>query len=650
MGACVTAARNILYYGSPAAVPEPIMLRAGALSVSFVAGELRHIRLGNREIVRRVYVAVRDRNWRTLPSSLLDIKKTIDRQSFELRFEVENKRDEIDFCWHGCVVGETNGTISFTMEGLARSTFWKNRIGFSILHPSAEWAGSSCQVETVDGKFREGQFPIFVAPQNVFLEMRAISHEAFPNIRANLRLEGDIYEMEDQRNWSDASYKTYCPPLNLPFPSEMKIGARVSQSVALHIEGDVSNVVLGSLDEPVVIAWGKGKLALPRIGLQVSSGKSSLSKRAVERLRMLGLAHLRVDLKMNGVGFEDCLRHASAEAGTLGVALEVAVFLTDAAQAEIKELRGAFDRIRPRVHAWLVFHVAEKSTSQKWLDLARAGLSDYNPAAHFGIGTDCNFAELNRYRPADLEIDLLSYALSPQVHLSDHENLVENLQAQCAMVQSARCFSSGARLAVTPVSLRPRSNPYATSIESPMAETELPLHVDARQMSLLAMVWTLGCLKNLAESRIYSTTFYETVGWGGVMETEAGSLLPAKFPSLGGAVFPVFHLFADVGEFEGGEVVPSSTSDSLRVQGLVLSKNGKLRIIMANLTPEKQKFHLDGAHSGPFELKTLDEGNAEFAMVSPEAFRAAAALSIDIDDNGADLELLPWSMMRLDRT
>ena len=28
-----------------------------------------------------------------------------------------------------------------------------------------------------------------------------------------LHYEGDIFETEDQRNWSDASYKTFCTPL-----------------------------------------------------------------------------------------------------------------------------------------------------------------------------------------------------------------------------------------------------------------------------------------------------------------------------------------------------------------------------------------------------------------------------------------------------
>ena len=48
-----------------------------------------------------------------------------------------------------------------------------------------------------------------------------------------MRFAGDVFEMEDQRNWTDASYKTYCTPLALPFPVEIPEGARISQSVTL---------------------------------------------------------------------------------------------------------------------------------------------------------------------------------------------------------------------------------------------------------------------------------------------------------------------------------------------------------------------------------------------------------------------------------
>ena len=38
-------------------------------------------------------------------------------------------------------------------------------------------------------------------------------------------MEGDTFEMEDQRNWTDASYKTYVRPLALPWPYTLAGGA-----------------------------------------------------------------------------------------------------------------------------------------------------------------------------------------------------------------------------------------------------------------------------------------------------------------------------------------------------------------------------------------------------------------------------------------
>ena len=42
-----------------------------------------------------------------------------------------------------------------------------------------------------------------------------------------IRFEGDLWEMEDQRNWTDASYKTYSTPLRPPYPVEIREGDRV---------------------------------------------------------------------------------------------------------------------------------------------------------------------------------------------------------------------------------------------------------------------------------------------------------------------------------------------------------------------------------------------------------------------------------------
>ena len=75
-----------------------------------------------------------------------------------------------------------------------------------------------------DGSTTETEFPRLIAPQNPFKELAGLSHEVAPGVWADWRFEGDVFETEDQRNWTDASFKTFCTPLRLPFPVEVPAG------------------------------------------------------------------------------------------------------------------------------------------------------------------------------------------------------------------------------------------------------------------------------------------------------------------------------------------------------------------------------------------------------------------------------------------
>ena len=65
---------RVLYYGKDEPLPEQVQLRAGPLSMIFEAGDLRYIRFGDYEILRRIYVAVRDHNWDTILPQLSDVQ------------------------------------------------------------------------------------------------------------------------------------------------------------------------------------------------------------------------------------------------------------------------------------------------------------------------------------------------------------------------------------------------------------------------------------------------------------------------------------------------------------------------------------------------------------------------------------------------
>ncbi|GIX07331.1 MAG: hypothetical protein KatS3mg115_1734 [Candidatus Poribacteria bacterium] len=644
----------VLYDGTPDPPAERIFLQAGPMRMVFEPdwAFLRYLRVGSVEVLRGLYVAVRDANWDTVPPHLERLRVEEGEDSFRLSFEVICRRREIHFFWRGEILGEPDGTVQFSMDGEARSTFRRNRIGFCVLHP-AECAGSACRVMHTDGSVEESRFPEFISPHQPFFEIRAIAHEVAPGLWAEVRLEGDVFEMEDQRNWTDASFKTYCTPLALPFPVEVPAGTRIQQRVTVRLLGALEG--WRALPPP---SEGPGEVVLdpaqsfplPPIGLGIASHGQPLSAREVDRLRRLHLSHLRVDLCLSDPSYARRLERAWREAETLGAGLEVAFFLSESPVRQLEDLIQELERVRPHVVRFLVFHESEKATEDRWVRLAQRALADFDPSVPVGGGTNAYFTELNRNRPQELDsYDFACYSINPQVHAFDNASLVETLPMQAETIRSARTFLDDLPVVITPITLRPRFNPNATGPEPEPEEGELPSQVDARQMSLLGAGWTLGSLAAVTSGGVASVTYYETTGWRGVMETEAGSPLPERFPSIPGGVFPMYHVFADVGEFAGASGLAIRVSDPLSFAALALEKEGWRRVLIANLTFEPQTIVLRAEGlEGRLLLKTLDERNAESAMAAPEAERERSPQEVPARGGRLTLELLPYGIARLD--
>ncbi len=166
--------KNIIYYGSQESLPEQKLLRAGPLTLCFEAGDLRYIKLGTHEIIRRIYVAVRDQHWRTIKPEISNLKIESDAASFRIEFDCDHRQDELDFHWHATLSGNSDGMIKFTIDGEARSTFRRNRIGLCLLHPVAV-SGAPVRVTHPDHSFTEGTFPRLISPHQPFFEIRSIA-------------------------------------------------------------------------------------------------------------------------------------------------------------------------------------------------------------------------------------------------------------------------------------------------------------------------------------------------------------------------------------------------------------------------------------------------------------------------------------------
>ena len=638
----MTATRQQLFDGSATAASESWNLSAGPLNLLYDTGTIRHIRYGGFPVLHQVYAAVRDQNWGTIAGEMSNHQLDVGESAFRIAYDMRHQSHGIDFIWHATIVGLADGTITFTFDGKANSDFFRNRIGFCVLHPMS-LAGKPCLIEHVDGSEQSGMFPELVSPHQPFFNIRAISHEVSPGVRLRVLMEGDTFEMEDQRNWTDASYKTYCTPLGLPFPVQISAGDRITQSITISLQGD-AQVTETADSGSILITAGEKTVMLCDLGLGLPSHREMSSDDEIRRLKMLNLSHLRGEVRLYQPDAETQLRYALDYVEAVDTALELVVFVSDNAEDELRQLANNLSATKVALSRITVFHQSEKMTRRQWVELARKHLSQFD--VPIGGGTDGFFTELNRNRPPADALDFVTYSINPQVHAFDNLSLIEALAGHRPTIATARSFSQGKPLIISPVTFKMRWNPNATGDAPPTPAGQLPTQVDPRQMSLFGAGWTLGSIKYCAEAGVESVTYFETTGWRGVMETAGGSPVPEQFPSEAGTVFPMYHVFAVLGEFAGGEVVISQSSDPLRVETLWLRKGDQQRIILANLSSEQQSVGVVGIGSA-LQLRTLDEHSVLQAMRTPETFLNVTT-EATFEAGRLKLSLAPYALVFLD--
>ena len=628
-----------IWYGRNAPPPKRTALRAGPLTAFLEGADLRDVRFGGIELVRRLYFALRDENWDTIPAELKNLCIDVGEDRFLVSFDAHHHNRDLDFRWHATIQGDQSGNISYKTMGEALRAFRYCRIGFCVLHPT-EYAGRPYRGITPGGPIA-GQLPTTIGPQRyegglyfpLFDAVSSLAVSLPGGVEAKFDFEGDLFEMEDQRNWTDGSFKTYCTPLSLGYPHTANAGQTFAQRVSIAASGEPSASAAAS--DTVNLSLGNllGR-KLPRLGLGVAAHDVEFSEADKELLGRLHLDHLRVDLHLSDPDATTRLARAEQECSALACGIELALFVTDNADQELCSLASHLPLAAP-VSRVLVFHEEQQVTSPQWLEQVRTRIAPHLPGVPIGGGTNLYFAELNRSRPNPAELDAVAYSINPQVHANDERSLVENLEAQRDTVVTARAFCGELPLIVSPVTLKPRFNPEAVGPEPAPQAGQLPTAVDPRQMSLFAAAWTLGSIKQLAEGGAASVTYYETTGWRGIKETDRGCPDPESFLSAPGMVFPLYHVFADIADLKTAELLGCASTDPLRVQGV------------ANLTPEAQTCGITPLNGERAAVRSLDANTAPQGMLQPLEFRSQRSW-ISLTGSTLTLTLAPYSVTRVD--
>src|SRR5882672_1956322 len=223
------------------------VLTAGPLSVEFENGQLRYLKVGGGEVLRVVGFLIRDKNWGTATPAISNLRIDQRADGFAISFHAEIQVESQQLSYDAKIEATKDGNLEFTGTAVPKTDFLTARTGFVVLHPLKGVAGFPVEIEHIDGRKVSGKFPELVNPIQPVLDIRSLTHEVLPGLKATVLMEGDTFEMEDHRNWTDASFKTYVRPLIRPWPYTLKAGETVAQSIKLTLSGAVggSNAVAG---------------------------------------------------------------------------------------------------------------------------------------------------------------------------------------------------------------------------------------------------------------------------------------------------------------------------------------------------------------------------------------------------------------------
>lgn len=636
-----------LVHGRDEPPSEPLEVRAGPLVAALDGIALRWIRLGGTEVLRGVYPAIRDEGWGTLETEILWIERQVVEARFTVVFEARSRQEPIDVAWGGRIEGAADGTISYSFHGRAESAFRYGRIGLNILHPPSA-AGRPFRGEAPTGQV-SGHLPTEIGPQlcvdgvflGLFPPVTSLTVEVADGLDVHTVFEGDLFEMEDQRNWTDASFKTYSTPLALGLSHEAERGRTFSQAVRLSAR---ARQAVGATRAPrrrAFVELGETLArGVPALGLGLPEEPTPPTDRERMLLRALALDHLRADLRPRTDGWEERLEAASDYAHALDIRLELALHLPAGAARSLEPLaRAPLARV-------LVFAEDRGTTPGRLVVAVRDELRGLGVDCPVGGGTDVLFADLNRERPDGGVMDVVCYPINPQMHAFDDASIMETPPIQGLTVETARSWSEDGSISVTPVTLRPRPDPDEASAH-PTPPGELPGSVDHRQASLLCAAWTVASLASLSYAGAASVTYFETVGWRGVLEPDQLSPRPERFRSEPGTVFPVYHVFATIAPLRGGVLVDVATPAEPAVGVLAVQTDETLRALIANLTPRAHDIELAPLPAARAGVRLLDEAAARTLMRAPETL-AFLRRDAPVSKGKLHLELPPYALAIVD--
>lgn len=469
-------------------------------SIDLRGDEVADIRHHGTVLLRAVRAVVRGRDWQTVPTSVKDVR--VDGAALMLSLQHRG---------YGAMVTSTLAvradvdTLSLQWDAVSESCFETCRIGLVALHPPSD-AGRHVEVVHSDGSMEHTRFPIGISPHQPIRDIRELRLDA----GATIAFDGDVFEMEDQRNWTDASFKTYSRPLELPYPYTVTSGEVVSQAITLTVTGAAP---LDARPDPVLRIDLVSGGDFPDIGVEASTAPDPVPVSKIGDFRVVEL-----DLRTSS------WRAALGRAASDGLPLDVRVVSDGdpepAAAAAVALVGLPVIRIA-------AFDSETHITTPEVAALVRDALAAARVAPSFLGGARSHFTELNREQHVvPRSVDAITFTTTPLFHATDTEQLIESIPMQRLVAEQAVSIADGLDVHIGPVSLRPRFN-NVTTVPDPLPKrsdltdgygAEFTGADDPRQSSAELAAWVIASAAAFTVPGVRSLSWFETWGSRGLAD------------------------------------------------------------------------------------------------------------------------------------
>ena len=610
------------------------ILNAGPLSVELDNGALRYLKVNGVEVLRAVAFLVRDENWGTYVPKLSDVKVDQRKDGFSVSYHAVCKDAGREIAFDCTIEGKSDGSLSFNGTAIPKTDFLTARTGFVVLHPLKGVAGHGVEVEHVDGKIVKDKFPAMVNPIQPFLNIRALTHEVVPGLKATVRMEGDTWEMEDHRNWTDASFKTYVRPLALPWPYTLKAGEPVKQSIRITLSGNAATGAKSSIGNSVEVKLGAlTRKTLAPIGLGMPAEEIDHALAQLDLLKLLALKFLVCQFdprQKHGAkelyGYRVLCEQIGAECS-----MEVVVESLDKFAQELTLLATLIQRSGLKLSGLAVVPVGDlksvlpggpRPPAPKLEELYAAARKAF-PGIKLGGGMLTFFTELNRKHPPAQLLDYVVNTTCPIVHAADDRSVMETLEALPYQVTTARTYIGKTGYRIGPSGIGCRDNPHGKTWTPNPGNVRVCLtKLEPRQRGLFGAAWTLGYVATLARTAVEAISMGAPTGPLGMIYRKADHALPYFDGSNGDAVFPAFHVMTGLTRGSGNKLVDVTSSDNSKVECLACKTKGGTTLWLANLTAQVVDVKLSGAKGAMFATR-LDQDSFALATTQPRKFQSA---------------------------